>query len=91
MALENVLEKLEAKIEELVGLYSKSQERGETLAARVAELEEELEKARTAKNSVAEEKQRLLEEQKQSMAERLEKTIALIDGVLAGHAEEAGE
>ncbi len=91
MALESVLEKLEAKIEELLDLYSKSQERAEALDARVADLEQELEQARTEKNSAAEEKQRLLEEQKKSMAERLEKTIALIDGVLAGHEEGAGE
>ena len=83
MALENVLEKLEGRIEDLLGLYSKSQNRAEVLETRVTELERELERVRTEKDSATEEKRRLLEEERRGVADRLEKTIALIDGVLS--------
>ena len=91
MALEMVLGKLEEKLEELLGLYSESKQRVEELKTRVAELEDGLEKTRSEQSSEIEEKQRQLLDQKESMAQRLEKSIALIDEVLLKHDEEAPE
>jgi chromosome segregation ATPase len=80
MALEAVMQQLEAKIGDFVEAHNKAETRVVELEARVKELEEQLESA-----SVADQRLQELESQKDGLAERLEKVLAHIDKALAGN------
>jgi chromosome segregation ATPase len=77
MAMENVLQQLEAKIDDFVAAHSEATARVAELEKKVAELEEQLEASGAADERVAE-----LEKQRDHMAERLEKVLQHIDKAL---------
>lgn len=77
MSMDAVLKQLESRIEELLAAYNKATARETELAGRVEELE-----AQVATGSEAGERVTALEKQRDELAERLEKVLALIDGAL---------
>lgn len=77
MSMDAVLKQLESRIEELLVAYNKSTARETELAGRVEELE-----AQVATGSEAGKRVTALEKQRDELAERLEKVLALIDGAL---------
>lgn len=85
MAMESILEQLETRIEELVETYRGAAGRAAELETKVAELESQLEdlNAKLASTNDAGERVRELEAQRDELANRLEKVLGLIDGVLS--------
>jgi len=77
MSMDAVLKQLESRIEELLSAYRKATAHEEELSGRVKELE-----AQVASGSEAGERVTALEKQRDELAERLEKVLALIDGAL---------
>ena len=75
--MDAVLKQLESRIEELLAAYTKATTRETELAGRVEELETQVASGSEAGDRVA-----ALEKQRDELAERLEKVLALIDGAL---------
>ena len=77
MAMSEVLEKLEQRIEELVKAYTAARDR-------IAELENQVGEFKNQAATGQENQDRItaLEEQRESLAERLEKVLANIDQAL---------
>ncbi len=77
MAMESVLKQLESRIEELVGSYQAANTRAEELGERVEELEKEVQENAEVAAKLSE-----FEQQRDAMAERLEKVLGMIDSAL---------
>jgi uncharacterized protein Yka (UPF0111/DUF47 family) len=77
MAMESVLKTVEDRIDELVKAYQKVNRRAEELAARVVELEQQLESGGEQADRVTE-----LESQRDALRERLEKVLGTLDEAL---------
>lgn len=85
MAMENVLQQLEERTEQLIAAYRNEAARAAGLESEVAELRgkvSELE-SKLADGSDVEARVKELEGQRDQLADRLEKVLGLIDGVLS--------
>jgi len=84
MAMESVLKDLESRIEELVEAYRGAETRSGELETKVSELEAEITELNGKLTSSTDANDRVteLEKQRDNLAERLEKVVGLIDGVL---------
>ena len=77
MAMSEVLEKLEQRIEELVKAYAAAKDRIAELESQVGEFENQAATGQENQDRIT-----VLEEQRESLAERLEKVLANIDEAL---------
>ena len=77
MAMEKVLEQLEGRIEELVKAYGEAKQNISELEVRIKELETETSAGHESASRVTE-----LEQQRESLAVRLEKVLSNIDDAL---------
>lgn len=78
MAMDAVLKRLEARIDDLVTAYAEAKAREAELAARLEELE-----GKAASDADLGARVEALETQRDELAARLEKVLKLIDGALA--------
>ncbi len=77
MAMEKVLEQLEGRINDLVTAYSGAKERISELESRVKELENEATASQESADRITQ-----LEQQRETLATRLEKVLSNIDEAL---------
>jgi predicted RNase H-like nuclease (RuvC/YqgF family) len=78
MAMDAVLKRLEARIDDLVTAYAEAKARETELAAKLEELE-----GKAASDADLGARIKALETQRDELAARLEKVLKLIDGALA--------
>jgi predicted nucleic acid-binding Zn-ribbon protein len=85
MAMEAVLQQLESRIEDLVEAYGGEVAKTTELETRIVDLEAEINELKTklSTESDAHDQVATLEKQRDDLAERLERVLGLIDGVLA--------
>jgi uncharacterized protein involved in exopolysaccharide biosynthesis len=86
MAMDKVLKQLESKIDELIEVYGAARSRVDELEQRVTELE-----GRLSGLLEADERVRVLEQQRDALADRLHQVVATIDQALGSEAVDAPE